>query len=615
MFCNHTSSTVISPMKNALSKQLRSTLVFCALCVVILACKKNKGDGPDPDPVPPTPPVTETHDTIPSDPETAKTVGFFMDNWIAKTFASPASVTDMPLPGGSATATITVNTGKVITKVAPNFFGNNSNLWIGQLNNEPLVVNHLKDFQPRIIRGPAGSVSDVFFFNHPNGTPIADVPVRLVKADGIKEDKDNYYWSGKNTESWTFSIDGYYDLLQKTNSTGLLTINYGYARYGTSANPVAAAAHLAADWVRYDNGRTKYWEIGNENFGEWEAGYRIDPALNKDGQPEIITGALYGKHFRVFADSMRKAAAEVGATIHISAVVFDSPNGGNTAAAGSWNSGVFSAAGDAPDYYSVHSYFTNYMENSTPDVLFATAANVPGAIKSYLTGGMTSGAVIQKPIAMTEWNLFSSGSKQNVSHIAGVHAVLAMEEMIKNGYGASLRWDLANGWDNGNDHGLFSLGSQKDNSGKEVGEPEVEKWNPRPAFFHMYYFQKCTGDRMLESSVSGSADISSFATSFTSGQKAVVIVNKGASEKTVETKFQYFTPGSKYYYYVLNGGSDNAPFSRMVYVNGKGPSNGIAGGPSTEYQGIKMYATSAADGIKVKVPARSVVFMIVDKKS
>ena len=34
-----------------------------------------------------------------------------------------------------------------------------------------------------------------------------------------------------------------------------------------------------------------------------------------DGQPEIITGALYGKHFKVFTDSMRAAAAEIGATI------------------------------------------------------------------------------------------------------------------------------------------------------------------------------------------------------------------------------------------------------------------------------------------------------------
>ena len=88
------------------------------------------------------------------------------------------------------------------------------------------------------------------------------MPDTLLNADGSKY--RNYYWYGKNTDSWTQSIDNYYQLLSATNSKGMLTVNYGYARYGTGPSPVQAAAHLAADWVRYDNGRTKYWEIGNE---------------------------------------------------------------------------------------------------------------------------------------------------------------------------------------------------------------------------------------------------------------------------------------------------------------------------------------------------------------
>jgi hypothetical protein len=207
---------------------------------------------------------------------------------------------------------------------------------------------------------------------------------------------------------------------------------------------------------------------------------------------------------------------------------------------------------------------------------------------------------------MTEWNLFSSGSKQNVSHVAGMHAVLAMGELIKTGYGASLRWDLANGWSNGDDHGLFSLGDEP--------EAGVARWTPRPAFYHMYYFQKNTGDRMLSSTVAGSTDIVSYASSFSSGQKAVVLVNKSTSTKTVLTKFQYFTPGNKFYYYVLTGGGDNGEFSRKVNVNGAGASNGIAGGPADTYQNIKMYSTPASGEIKIDVPARAVVFMVVDKR-
>src|SRR5690606_22506885 len=210
---------------------------------------------------------------------------------------------------------ITIDASAIITKVPRGIAGNNSNLWMTQIVTENALMNHINQLKPHIIRFPGGSISDIFFWNAEKNSPPADAPAQLVKADGSKEAAG--YWYGKNNESWTFSVNNYYQLLQTTGNTGMITINYGYARYGTSADPVAAAAHLAADWVRFDNGRTKYWEIGNENFGDWEAGYRIDPALNKDGQPEYSSGQLYGKHFKVFADSMRKAAQEVGTAIKI----------------------------------------------------------------------------------------------------------------------------------------------------------------------------------------------------------------------------------------------------------------------------------------------------------
>ena len=109
-------------------------------------------------------------------------------------------------------------------------------------------------------------------------------------------------------------------------------------------HPDQAAAHLAANWVRYDKGRTKYWEVGNENYGSWEAGYRIDVSQNKDGQPAIITGTVYGAHFKVFADSMRAAAAEVGNTnIKIGIVLTSNDDVSNNAGVSNWNARCFSS--------------------------------------------------------------------------------------------------------------------------------------------------------------------------------------------------------------------------------------------------------------------------------
>ena len=47
-------------------------------------------------------------------------------------------------------------------------------------------------------------------------------------------------------------------------------------------------------------------------------------SANKDGQPEYVTGNLYARHFKVFADSMKKAALQTGKTIYIGAVMQES---------------------------------------------------------------------------------------------------------------------------------------------------------------------------------------------------------------------------------------------------------------------------------------------------
>lgn len=575
---------------------INRNLMLIIFIIIICSCKKITKENT---PVPP-PTVEPGADSIPKDPETSASIGFFMNNWVAKTFDVPSSATDKTIALEPSDVTIDVNTGEVITKITPTYFGNNTNPFITQIGNNATVISNLQNFKPGLIRAPGGSLSDVYFFNAPKNTPPSDVPDTLVDASSHKF--KNYYWFGRNTESWTQSIDNYYTLLQSTNSKGVITINYGYARYGTSLDPVAAAAHLAAEWVRYDNKRTQYFEIGNENNGSWEAGYRIDVSKNKDGQPEYISGSLYGKHFKIFADSMRKAANEIGATIFIGAQLIEKPNSSN-AIDQNWNNGYFTQAGNAADFYIVHDYFTPYNQNSTASQILNTGSSEPNKVMDWMKNTTTSANVPMKPIAMTEWNIFATGSKQMVSHVAGIHAILTLSELIGKKFGASLRWDLANGWSNGDDMGLFSLGD----------EPGVSKWSPRPVFYYMYYFQKLMGDRMI-SSVSDNTDIVSFASTFSSGQKSVTLINKGIGKRVASIKFKYFTPGNKFYYYILTGGTDNGEFSRQVFINEIGPDNSGTAGGFSNYNSIKIFSTTTLNGIKVVLPPRSVVFMVVDKR-
>ncbi|MBC7872487.1 MAG: alpha-L-arabinofuranosidase [Ferruginibacter sp.] len=563
-----------------------------------ISCKKNAGGGGDVTPLP-----TDTTVVIAPaiDPPVANTIGFFLDDWQPKTFSAPLSaVTTTTIPG-TALYTVTVDRSAVLTKIPRSLFGNNANIWMTQMVTEPSLLDHISTIHPHIVRFPGGSISDVYFWNAQPNIPPADAPAQLLNAAGLSSAAG--YWYGKNTANWTISLDNYYSMLQQTGNQGMITINYGYARYGKSSNPVATAAHLAADWVRYDNGRTKFWEIGNENFGDWEAGYRIKLSDNQDGQPEFLTGQLYGQHFKVFADSMRKAALEIGKTVYIGAVTSEAaPQPWWTETAKNWNTGLFTAAAHSPDYNIVHNYYTSYNENSTADVILNTPVPVTQTMMEYVKQSIATGGVTLKPIILGEWNIFAVGSKQAVSHINGLHAVMVLGESIKNKFGMTARWDMANGWDSGNDHGMFNIGDEPD---------AIPKWNPRPAFYHMYFFQKFLGDRMV-SSLSSSTDIISYASSYTSGEVGVTLINKSTELKPVEVKVQNFRKGSKFYWFTVTGGGDNGEFSRKVLINGTGPA-GAAGGP-VDYKTIVPNAASAANGIRVLVPARSAVFIAIEKQ-
>ncbi len=582
--------------------------------IVLGSCKKEGSTNTTPtDQNTTTPPVVNTDIqttptgpvTVGADPAVAPTQGFFLNNWAAKTFTVPTSTTTVTKPSPNGAVNVDVDLSQVITKVSTNIYGNNTNPFMGQYVTEPALMNNIKSLNPHILRAPGGSLSDVYFWNGDgNGGVVApaDAPGTLLNSSGAGSAAG--YWFGTNTQSWTFSLANYYTVLQQTNNTGLITVNYGYARYGTSPHPAQVAAHLAANWVRYDNGRTQYWEVGNENYGNWEAGYLIDTHLNQDNQPQLLTGTLYGVHFKIFADSMRAAAAQVGnANIKIGMVLTSSNDVNNNAGVTNWNATALSAVGNNADFFVVHNYYTPYNENSTVSTVLSTPAPGTSGVMQWVKTSVQNAGVIQKPVALDEYNIQAVGGQQNVSNIAGVHAVMVLGEALKDQYSMAARWDLANGWANGDDQGLFNIGDEPNG---------VTKWNPRPAFYYLYFFQNYIGDRLVGSTVSGSTDIVSYASSFTSGQAGVILVNQGSTSHVVNVNFKNFVPGTNYYYYTLTGGTDNFPFSRKVTVNGAGPSNGVAGGPDT-FATIAPSASPIKGGITVTIAPYSVVFLVADK--
>lgn len=558
------------------------------------SCTKQDDSTPTPTPTPEDPVVKPQ-----VDPLVENTIGFFLDNWTAKNFTSPTDFTQATIPTATS-STVTVDYAKVITKIPSAIYGNNANLWSGKMITNPTLVTDIKNLKPNIIRFPGGSISDIYFWNTDKIPSTA--PSKLVKADGTTEDSG--FWFGKNDADWTISLDNYYQLLQQTNSKGIITINYGYARYGTGANPVEDAAKLAADWVTYDNGRTQYWEIGNEVFADWEASYRINTANNKDGQPELLNGQLYAQHFKIIAEAMRKAATAVGnSNIKIGAIMVETtPASYLPDCHKTWNDKLLKNIDGKADYYVIHNYYTNYNTNAPASEILETPKKVTADMMSFCKNALTTTGNEIKPFALDEWNIFSTGSKQQVSHINGMHATLLLGEVLKNKIGLAARWDLANAWANGDDHGTFSNGD----------EPNIPKGNPRPAFYHMYYFQKYMGDRLIDAAKDSNGNYEVYASSFSDGKVGLTFVNKATTSINIKINLKNFLTGKKMYWYTLTGDTDNGEFSRKVIINGTGPTL-TAGGPSN-YATLKPYAAETTNGTNITLPARSSVFAVIEKK-
>jgi hypothetical protein len=512
----------------------------------------------------------------------------FLEDFAPKPASIPISVqatktTDAP----TVTVTLSADT---LGKISKYIFGNAIAAWMGNVTGNPVFVDNVQTLAPTLIRFPGGSWADIFFWN---GNP-SDVPDSVIDGTTGKKSK-LYAISGKG--DWPTTVDNYYKLREQVGTQGLITINYGYARYGLSEKPVEMAAHLAADWVRYDNGRTKFWEIGNENAGPWEAGWMIDESTNKDAQPKIITGQLYGQHFKIFADSMRHAAAEKGSEIYIGGQVlhFDGTNSWNSVDK-TWNAGFFKEVGDSADFYVMHNYFGSA---ATVDNLLSVATTEPAKNIAFINKDIAAKKAYSKPVALTEYNMNSNSANASIgiSYVNGIQEVILFNELIKNNFGLSARWLLATG-----ETGMFYQGSNAS-----------LLWQARPEFYYAYYQQRFTGDHVISATTTNS-NILAYASRFASGETGVILVNRGKTDQVVKINPGMIGVGSHYYTYSLTGGIDNGDFSLKVSVNGIGPT-GTQWGPREGLESIEADAYQIDQYIALNSPGRSVQFIMIDSGS
>ena len=463
--------------------------------------------------------------------------GFFATRWVQRTAPILATSIDVSSASGTADLSFTVSVADTVNKVLPTIFGNNINPWIGTalVTDNAYGLEHLRQAKLTNLRMPGGNWSNKFLWDGTNHWSLTHGYIDSIK--------------GLPNATWTLTTD---DMLSVASSIGAepqLCVNFSLSRFIPGPDSIQQAAHYAADWVRHVNGTlgrgVKYWEVGNENYGNWQSGWLV--------AGDTMDGAKYGRGFAIFADSMKAADP----TIKVGAVSIEQDNGTASGGYRWWMKKMLPLVQDKADYLIYHEYFT-YNANinlvTVPQVL-AGLSKIELAKDSIeaMVARYTTKPAGYFPIATTEYNV-RAGTKDNQA-VSGVFIATALAEFVRNGYGLVNLWDIANGWDAVNgDQGMLS-----------EGETGLTQYTPHPSFYTYYLFGKCFGDALLSSTPLESHSVRIATTRFPTGELSVLLVNQSDTARKVQLDLGMFQHDGYAYTYTIQAASATSP---IISLNG-----------------------------------------------
>lgn len=315
-------------------------------------------------------------------------------------------------------AHIQLNAAQEIRSVDARWFSVNTAIWDSYFDT-PQTVSLLNEMGMRALRFPGGSISD------------------------------EYHWainkSLNNTWEWATSFSDFVHVATNIGAQAFITVNYG-----------TGTAEEAAAWVRHANITNhygfKYWEIGNENYGDWETDSNSHPhdpftyatraasyiQLMKAADPTIQIGIVIAPGENSYSNvySLNHPATN--------------PRTGETHYG--WTPILLStlkSLGVAPDFVSHHVYPEYTGQESDPLLLQASvnwaqdAADLRQQITDYFGAG---GENIELLCTENNSNSGSQG-RQSTSLVNGLYFADSLGELMKTEFNGFVWWDFRNGTD------------------------------------------------------------------------------------------------------------------------------------------------------------------------
>jgi hypothetical protein len=104
---------------------------------------------------------------------------FFLDTWEPKIIQAPefeeaAKSTD------PVSVSLIIHATDTISRIPVYIFGDNANSYTGSMSDNKKLMKHIANRNMGILRGPSGSISDVYFWNRSEYNRPVDVPNTLL---------------------------------------------------------------------------------------------------------------------------------------------------------------------------------------------------------------------------------------------------------------------------------------------------------------------------------------------------------------------------------------------------------------------------------------------------
>jgi len=370
----------------------------------------------------------------------------------------------------------------------------------------------------------------------------------LMKAAGVRQLRfpggsgaDGYHWKTHTMSDggWVVpntDFDHFMATAKRVGAQPILTANYG------SGTP-----QEAADWVKYANVDksygVKYWEIGNEVYGNGHygdgKGWETDTHADKSPKE-------YGKNLVAYAKAMKAVdpKVKIGAVLTTPGFWPDAVRAPGDSA--DWNNTVLSIAGRSIDFVIVHWYPGG---TTTADVLKTPSriAGVRSSLRSLIAKYSGSRAASVE-IAVTETD--AAFSPALTSQAAALFAPDTYMTWFEQGATHVDWWNLHNGSGdapttvNGQtdyqDGGVLSAGTCAG------GKCEPPRETPFPTYWGIRSLTALAqpGDTMVKSS-SGNPSVTVHAVRSSKGGLNVMLINKSPKNAArVSLSYAGFTPAA-----------------------------------------------------------------------